>query len=232
MANKKRRKKKKKNPYLGKEPLSDDLVSKEEIEFREDLLGEYDDDVFGVPGGIEGEEGEAKGVPVPPPVPKNDEPVDDLGLTAADRKVIPPEMLVTLEVEEDEGQHFTLFVSEVTTSVQRRGTVRIPSLKFKVQLAMARYYMVELKEGGTKRPAIDHAPITEPFIMELPISFLPSAIRKYPDMVSPALATKVLNQMMNKYPWSTIKPAPKTDAERLLPDEILKKLKAGMPKGL
>jgi len=229
-----RRKKKKKNLYTGADALPESLVSPEEIEFREDILSEYDDDVFGNAGFDHGEKQEqanaAKGPPEPPPPPERED-VDDLGLTSSDRKVIPPEMLVSVEIEEDEGQHFTLFVSEVSTAVQRRGQFRFPVIKFKVQLALVRYYMVDTVEGGSKRPAIEHAPLTEPFDMEMPVSFLPTALRRYPDMVSPALATKVLTQMMDKFPWSTIKPAPKTDIERLLPDQILKKLKGGA-KGL
>jgi len=217
-----RKRKKKRNLYTGDNPLPDELVSPEEIEFREDLLGEFEDDVFGRP---DDPKHETKLEPVKQEDPG---PVDDLGLTAADRKVIPPEMLVTMAVEDDEGQHFTLFVSEVTTAVVKRGTLRLPVLRFKVQLAIVRYYMVETTKGGAKRPAIDHAPLTEPFDLDLPYSFLPTAVRKYPDMVSPALATKILTQMMDKYPWSTVKPAPKSDIERLLPDQILQKMKGGV----
>lgn len=225
-----RKRKKKKNPYLGDDPLSKDLVSPEEVMFRDNLLGEYDDEVFGKPGGKVPPGLEGLGTPPAAPELPERGPVDDLGLTDEDKKVIPSEMLISAEVARTEGEHFTLFVSEVTTSVKRVGPIRVPVLKFKLQMAMVKYYMTDIV-GGSKRPAIDHAPITDFFTMELPVSFLPTALRKFPDMVSPALATKVLNQMMDKYSWSTIKPAPKSDVERLVPLDILKKMK-GPPKGL
>lgn len=217
------RKRKKRNPYLGNDPLPDGLVSPEEIKFRHDMLGEFDDDEFShtdKPAEKEDEE------PVVDHGPK-----DEFGLTAADHKVIPPEMLVTMDVGDDEGQHFSLQVGEVTVAVDKRGMFRIPVLKFKVSMALTRYYMVDKEPGGAKEPAIDHAPLTEPFYITLPLSFLPLAVRKYPDMVSPALATKILMQMLNKYPWSMVKPAPKKNIERLIPDHILQKMRGG-PSGL
>lgn len=217
------RKRKKKNPYLGGNPLPADLVSPEEIKFRHDLLGEFDDDVFGRPDQHEPKE-------VAPAV-VDPGPQDEMGLTSSDRKVIPPEMLVTMDVGDDEGQHFSLQVGEVTVAVDKRGMFRIPVLKFKVSMALTRYFMVDKSPGGAKEPAIDYAPITDPFYITLPLSFLPLAVRKYPDMVSPALATKILMQMLNKYPWNMVKPAPKKDIERLIPDHILQKMRGG-PTGL
>jgi len=217
-----RRRKKKKNPYLGDEPLREDLVAQEEVTFRENMLGEYgEDDPLD-------HEKETEAPPEPPPPPRG--PLDEMGLSPEDRKIIPPEMLLTVEVEEDEGKHFTLFVSEVTTSMKKLGNFRLPVLRFKVQLSLVRYYMVEATPGGSMRPAIEHAPISEPFEMDLPVTFLPKAVQKFPDMVSPALATKILTQMMDRYPWSTIKPAPKPDIEHLIPEDIIKKIKSNPPR--
>ena len=217
-----RRRKKKKNLYLGDEPLSEELVSPEEVNFRDGILGEYgDDDPLD-------HEKETPAPPEPPPPPRG--PLDDMGLSPEDRKIIPPEMLLTVDVEEDDGKHFTLFVSEVTTSMKKMGNFRLPVLRFKVQLSLVRYYMIEATPGGAKRPAIEHAPISEPFDMELPVTFLPKALQKFPDMVSPALATKVLTQMMDKFPWDTIKPAPKPDIEHLVPEQIMKKIRSNQPR--
>ena len=216
------RRRKRKNPYLGDNPLAEGLVSREEVTFREDMLGEFGDDM-----GLEPEEPAKPENPVTVPYKG---PPDDLGLTPDDRKIIPPEMLLKVDVEEDDGRHFSLFVSEVTSAVKKVGAFRLPVLRFKVQMALVRYYMVETTPGGAKRPAIEHAPITEPFDMELPVTFLPTALQRFPDMVSPALATKVLTQMMDRYPWSTVKPAPKPDIEHLVPEQILKKIRYAQPR--
>lgn len=142
--------------------------------------------------------------------------------------VLPPSFWALPEFDKGTVQkyQFTLAVAEATIAVKQVGNKRMPEAKFLCRIAVTHYYMQTIK-GGSKRPALSYQPITEPFTITLPATLLPTKYRKNPDDLSPKAASDLLMAMFNQMNWEQLRPAPKPDHERMLPENIMKLM--GLP---
>lgn len=144
-------------------------------------------------------------------------------------EILPSGFLSLPEYDEAGAQkyQFTLAVAEVKIGVRQDGNLRTPEVTFLCRIAMTHYYLFPI-EGGAKRPGLNYLPITEPFEIKLPAQVLPRSIRKKPDSLSPKAASDLLMSMFNQMNWEQIRPAPKPDHERMIPDNIMRMM--GIPK--
>jgi len=122
---------------------------------------------------------------------------------------------------------FTLAVAEIKIGVRQEGSMRVPEVTFLCRIALTHYYLFTV-EGGAKRPGLNYLPITDPFEIKLPAQLLPKSVRKSPDSLSPKAASDLLMSMFNQMDWEQIRPAPKPDHERIIPDNIMRMM--GIPK--